>query len=295
MVRDVIKRIALKVPALQRIVHQRDEAWRDLEDSLQRNRELEARIAEWRTRLLPFPDQEAEIPEWYLPPGAHVAAAPQRYTDNYATYLAQGGIMRHEDVAGFVRMNAYLAFDRTRFYFLSLVADLVAKDKLSGAFAELGVDKGNSASVLAQAARRLNKAIFLLDTYEGFSDRDLSAEQLKYQGAFSDTSLGLVKQNVSGEHVHYVVGYFPESAEQLPKDQRYCLVHLDCDLYKPFNSALNYFWPRLVPGGFLIMHDYTSLHWEGVQHAVDEFFADKPESIIAVPDMAGTVAVRKSK
>ena len=43
------------------------------------------------------------------------------------------------------------------------------------------------------------------------------------------------------------------------------------------------------------MHDYMTLHWEGVERAVDEFFADKPESIIPIPDMGGTVVARKPK
>ena len=43
------------------------------------------------------------------------------------------------------------------------------------------------------------------------------------------------------------------------------------------------------------MHDYTSLYWEGVEKAVEEFFADKVESVIPIPDMSGTVAVRKAK
>ncbi len=43
------------------------------------------------------------------------------------------------------------------------------------------------------------------------------------------------------------------------------------------------------------MHDYTSLYWEGVEKAVDEFFANKDELVIPIPDMSGTVVVRKMK
>lgn len=41
------------------------------------------------------------------------------------------------------------------------------------------------------------------------------------------------------------------------------------------------------------MHDYSSLCWPGATEAVDQFFADKPEFIIPVPDKSGTCVVRK--
>jgi O-methyltransferase len=63
--------------------------------------------------------------------------------------------------------------------------------------------------------------------------------------------------------------------------------------YKPFKAGLEFFYPRLVDGGFLVMHDYGSLWWDGTEKAIDEFFADKPESVIPIPDRAGTAAIRK--
>jgi O-methyltransferase len=258
-------------------------------------RELQDHVDEWRSALRPFPDHTSDMDQWFLPPGAHVAAAPQRYTDNYQRYVERGGKMRHEDVAGFVHRNPYYAFDRIRFYFFNLVFDLIAADGLAGDMAELGVDKGNSASVLAVAAQRLGKTIYLLDTFEGFPERDLVGTEERHRGGYTDTSLDLVKSLVTGEQVRFIKGYFPDSTVQLPDDLNFCLVHLDCDLYKPFACALNYFWPRLVPGGFLVMHDYTTLYWEGVEKAVDEFFKTKTESIIPIPDVSGTVAVRKAK
>jgi len=36
-----------------------------------------------------------------------------------------------------------------------------------------------------------------------------------------------------------------------------------------------------------------SLYWDGVERAVNEFFADKPERFIPIPDKSGTIAIRK--
>jgi O-methyltransferase len=50
---------------------------------------------------------------------------------------------------------------------------------------------------------------------------------------------------------------------------------------------------HVVKGGFLVMHDYSSLWWDGVEKAVDEFFAVKPEKVIPIPDKSGTAVIRK--
>jgi hypothetical protein len=90
-------------------------------------------------------------------------------------------------------------------------------------------------------------------------------------------------------------GIFRRQRGSLPVDGRYCLEHIDCDLYAPILSALQYFYPRVAPGGFLIIHDYSSPSWNGADKAVDEFFADKAEAPVPLPDSAGSVVVRKAR
>ncbi|MCB8829601.1 TylF/MycF family methyltransferase, partial [Escherichia coli] len=122
-----------------------------------------------------------------------------------------------------------------------------------------------------------------------FDDRDLELNEQHLSGAFSETSLEFVKKRVGEENTSFVQGFFPDTAAHLPASGRYSLVHIDTDLYAPIKAGLEYFYPRLNDGGFLIMHDYMSLCWEGAIRAIDEFFADKPEHIIPIPDLAGTV------
>ena len=82
---------------------------------------------------------------------------------------------------------------------------------------------------------------------------------------------------------------------QMPNDLKFALVHIDCDLYTPIVNALNYFYPRLMPGGYLIIHDYFSLAWDGAEKAVDEFFADKFEPVIPLTDGCGSAVIRKAR
>jgi len=92
----------------------------------------------------------------------------------------------------------------------------------------------------------------------------------------------------------YCKGRFPETATAVPSDETFAFVHLDCDLELPIAAGLEFFYPRLAPGGMMVIHDYESGgHWPGVRKAVNEFLKDKPESIIIVPDKSGTGVFRK--
>ncbi len=231
-----------------------------------------------------------------LAPWPYRADPPQRYWGNRARYNEKGGLVRlDEDVQGFVSVQDGNRGDMARFYFFCVVLDQLAKEALPGDILELGVYRGATASMLATMARRLGRTAWLLDTFEGFSQGDLTGIDSNKPMVFEDTSLDRVRSVVGEENVRFIKGYFPETAVQLPPDGSYCLVHIDCDLYAPTRAALEYFYPRVVPGGFIIVHDYSSLHWNGAESAVDQFFAGKAEAVVPLPDGAGSVVVRKAR
>jgi hypothetical protein len=223
------------------------------------------------------------------------SSIPQRYLLNKHRYEARGGLIRlAEDVRGFVTAEENKA-DMARFYAFCLAFDQIVKEGLTGDLAELGVYRGHTASILAIMARHLGSTAYLLDTFAGFNKSDLNGIDAGIDMGFADTSIEAVRGLVGDQNVQFVPGHFPASAEQLPPDASYCLVHLDCDLYAPMASALAYFYPRMVPGGFMIVHDYSSLHWDGAERAVHEFLANKSESLVPMPDSGGSVIIRKAR
>jgi len=227
-------------------------------------------------------------------PGTILAYQPDRYSENLPEYERGSGLRESVDPRAFYAGNqTNNCGDSVRFNFLSLTCDQLIKEGIRGAIAELGVYKGNTAFLLAELARHFDTKAYLLDTYEGFPNEDMIGELEQVQ-KFSDTSLESVRSLVGEKNVSFVKGRFPETVDAIPDTERFCLVHLDCDLYAPFSAALQYFYPRLLPGGFLIMHDYSSLHWRLIEKAVDEFFADKLERPILIPDKSGTAVVRKT-
>ncbi len=235
------------------------------------------------------PDAKVKTSDLRLPENTFLGEVPGRYAGELPRYRAQGGLFDPN-----ANSITYSHGDMVRFYFLSMVFDLTTRENIPGDVVELGVWKGDTAVLLATYARQSGRTAYLLDTYEGFDDRDLTEAEKHLSKSFSETSLEAVQQRVGTENTSLIKGYFPDSAVQLPDGISYAIVHIDADLYAPIKAALEYFYPRTAPGGFIVMHDYMSLCWEGAIAAIDEFFADKPEFIIPIPDLAGTVVVRKT-
>jgi hypothetical protein len=57
------------------------------------------------------------------------------------------------------------------------------------------------------------------------------------------------------------------------------ILRLDADLYAPTRAALDAFYDKLQPGGWLVVDDYG--HWQGCREAVDAFFAARGETFQA--------------
>jgi O-methyltransferase len=89
-------------------------------------------------------------------------------------------------------------------------------------------------------------------------------------------------------------GYVPETLAGL-EDERFAFVLLDLDLYDPTVASLEFFYPRLAPGGYLVMHDYNSeeSNW-ACKRAFDGFLADKPERVVELGDMWGSALIRRA-
>jgi hypothetical protein len=187
------------------------------------------------------------------------------------------------------------AGDLPRLYALLLNIKQILAEGVPGDFAELGVYRGNSAAVLAHYARQHERSLFLFDTYAGFEADDLTGIDREKRRAFTDTSLDLVRANVGDEAVFYVQGYFPGTITTAIAENRYAVVHLDCDLYEPMRAGLDFFFPRLSPGGLMIIHDYSNPHWDGAKRAVDEYMPQITENLVLIPDKSGTAIIRKSR
>ncbi len=184
--------------------------------------------------------------------------------------------------------------DKVRFFTWWLQVERLLRDNVTGAFAELGVYKGDSARLLhlMDPARKF----YLCDTFKGFPEEDLKGETgmaATYTTLnFADTSISGVLKKINGNDLIEVVpGYFPDSAKTMT-GETFALVNIDADLYKPTKAGLAFFYPRLSRGGVLLIHDYNP-KWPGVIRAADEFLRTIPEIPVLIPDREGTLVIVK--
>lgn len=169
-----------------------------------------------------------------------------------------------------------------RKYNLDQLFQLVAD--VPGDVAECGVYKGGSAFFLARhiVRRGLDKRLCLFDSFEGLSapaDIDGSYWQA---GALTGTIEHV--QNALAPlgpvpFVEFYKGWIPDRFSEVA-DRRFCFVHVDVDLYQPTLDSIAFFYPRMEPGGIILLDDYGFESCPGVTAAVDQFMADKPEPII---------------
>lgn len=175
-----------------------------------------------------------------------------------------------------------------------LIVQEINEKKLGGAVAEVGVYKGEFAKYINLGFA--DKKFYLFDTFEGFHENDVRIENSNNlsEGSqdFSNTSIDVVLNKMPYKQNCIIKkGYFPDSLDGL--EEVFCFVSLDPDLYKPILDGLEYFYPRLVEGGYIFVHDYNNDLYPGAKKAVREFCSRHRVPCVPIADSWGTVVLTK--
>lgn len=182
--------------------------------------------------------------------------------------------------------------DYHRYATIAMALSRIESEGIPGALAEAGVYQGYASRFIHRLAP--HRRYYLFDTFAGFHEDDLDpgVEDLR----FRDTSVeGVLRTIGDTTNVEPRPGRVPETFAGL-EAQRFAFVLLDMDLHRPTLSALAFFYPRLSPGAYLMVHDYHNpeSNW-GCKRAVDEFMVDKPEGVIELADLWGSVVFRRAR
>jgi O-methyltransferase len=185
-------------------------------------------------------------------------------------------------------------FDYIRLSTLELLSYEIGNKKLKGNVAELGVYKGKFARYINQYFP--DRLFYLFDTFEGFDNRDVVSETSnKYSDGeqdFSDTSVeSVLKIMPHPEKCKPVKGFFPESAKDL--EDHFVFVSLDADLYEPIYNGLRFFYPKLVSGGYIFIHDFNNDSYKGARKAVEQFCAEYGINYLPISDAGGSAVISK--
>jgi O-methyltransferase len=182
--------------------------------------------------------------------------------------------------------------DPVRYGSCALAIAGIDRERIPGAFAEVGVWRGDTSRIIHLQAP--HRTLHLFDTFNGFPDCDLENAKPTDAIRFRDTSVAAVKSRLGNtDNVVFHVGRFPDTAKGLEQEM-FSFVLMDLDIYKPTLAALDFFYTRMSRGGYCFIHDYNSPESDyAVNRAANFFFSNKPELLIQLPDTWGSVMFRK--
>ncbi len=193
--------------------------------------------------------------------------------------------------------------------------EYIVRGRVDGDIVECGVWRGGSMMAAAITLVRLGSTdhkLLLFDTFSGMpaptgADVDSAYDgyslerrwRRKQRGSVNswsyasveDVREALLSTGYPAERVALVKGRV-ENTIPASAPKSISLLRLDTDWYESTRHELEHLYPRLVPGGILIVDDYG--HYEGVRRAVEEYFAERSESILLSRiDYTGRIAVKQ--
>lgn len=199
---------------------------------------------------------------------------------------------------------------------ISATHHVVAND-IPGAFVESGVWMGGSIMAAAHTLVKLgvtDRDLYLYDTFEGLPEpgehdgiagADQSIEEIyaTLQAGTGDTPYleaptDTVRANVALtgyplERVHTIPGMVEDTIPSSAPDQ-VAFLRLDTDFYSSTKVEMETLFPRLSPGGILIVDDYGYL--EGSRKAVDDYLATYPYPVFLHRiDASGRLVVKPNE
>ena len=146
------------------------------------------------------------------------------------------------------------------------VVEDLSKQAPIGDFVECGVYYGVSARVLAENCKG---TLHLFDSWQGIP------ELSEFDNEFYNTNKWIydledTKKNLSQfDNIKYYKGWYPERFNELSTP--ISLLHIDASLYMSTKLCLEYFYPKLINGGYLIVNFHNDISL-GAKKAVLEMF-----------------------
>ena len=182
-----------------------------------------------------------------------------------------------------------ITWEDERIVMLRKCISLMKERDIRGDMTEVGVYTGEFAKLFNRYYP--DRKLYLFDTFEGF-DSERDAVNAVDIDNFKDTSIDIVLNKMKNPKNCIVrKGYFPDTAYGIDGD--FALVSLDCDLYNPILAGLEFFYPKLVHGGYIFVHDFGSYHYEDVKKAVFEFCGRNNAIIFPLTDICLSIVVSK--
>ena len=141
--------------------------------------------------------------------------------------------------------------------------------------AEVGVYQGCSARLISLAGAGV--PLHLFDTFAGLPKPGVQEGRVLAERQYASALAEVQRYLADRLNVVFHPGLFAAVSDGV-QDRRFSFVHLDVDLKSSTRDCLDFFYPRMVPGGVILTHDYSVL--DGVREAFTEFLAGRRERAV---------------
>lgn len=145
----------------------------------------------------------------------------------------------------------------------------VLRDNVPGDFVETGVWRGGTCIFMRAVLKAYgveDRRVWVADSFEGMppatetsheGDRALATDRYNtFLATDADTVRGnFERYDLLDDQVEFLPGWFKDTLPSAPMD-RLAVLRLDSDLYESTMDTLVHLYPKLSPGGFVIVDDY---------------------------------------
>lgn len=164
---------------------------------------------------------------------------------------------------------------------------------LPGDFVECGVNRGGLSRAILEyidLSKPLRK-FYLLDTFEGFDPKVLTEVEKKRLNRFSnyENTYEEVKGTFSSfPNVKIIKGTVPNTLNQVDTE-RVSYLSIDMNCVGPEIAALDFFWPKMVKGGIIVLDDYCYDNFAEQNQAHAQWAANNGANILTIPTGQGVI------
>jgi O-methyltransferase len=210
-------------------------------------------------------------------------------------------------------VKPYTMTSPERIYALIEGVQYITRRGIKGSIVECGVWRGGSTMAVALTLLNLSRAdrdLYLFDTFAGmpkpgkvdvdygntsamnvFKENQLGPDSSDYcLASLADVRVAMATTNYPQHLIHFQQGKVEDTIPSHAPD-KIALLRLDTDWYESTRHELEHLFPRLSPGGILIIDDYG--HWQGARKATDEYIDQHAPSLFLIRiDYTGRIAVK---
>ena len=179
-------------------------------------------------------------------------------------------------------------------YALYKATQYIVESNIPGDMVECGVWKGGSSMLCAltlKALEEMQRNIYMYDTYSGMTqptEKDIDFKGAKAIDKWKDFNkwcaipLEKVRETMYStgyptKHIQFIKGKVEDTIPGI-MPEKIALLRLDTDWYESTYHGLLHLYPRLSPGGILIIDDYG--HFKGAREAVDKYITENNIKIL---------------